>query len=143
MNDAAVPFRILPKLGDDNREFWTAGERGELRFWRCMDCGFYIHPYSPMCPRDHSKRLQTEAVSGKATVAAYTINYQPWMPGPELPFIGAIVEMVEQPALRLTTNIVNCAIDDVFVGMKVRVTFEHHPDPDGDVYIPLFEPDNS
>ena len=24
--------------------------------------------------------------------------------------------------------------------MPVRVTFEHHPDPDGDVYIPLFEP---
>jgi hypothetical protein len=22
----------------------------------------------------------------------------------------------------------------------VRVTFEHHPDPDGDVYLPLFEP---
>jgi hypothetical protein len=25
--------------------------------------------------------------------------------------------------------------------MPVRVTFEHHEDPDGDVYIPLFEPD--
>jgi hypothetical protein len=25
--------------------------------------------------------------------------------------------------------------------MPVRVTFEHHPDPDGDVWLPLFEPD--
>ena len=25
--------------------------------------------------------------------------------------------------------------------MPVRVTFERHADPDGDVYIPLFEPD--
>ena len=25
--------------------------------------------------------------------------------------------------------------------MPVRVTFEHHPDPDGDVYLPLFEPE--
>jgi hypothetical protein len=24
--------------------------------------------------------------------------------------------------------------------MPVSVTFEHHPDPDGDIYIPLFEP---
>jgi hypothetical protein len=23
----------------------------------------------------------------------------------------------------------------------VRVTFEHHADPDGDVWLPLFEPD--
>jgi uncharacterized OB-fold protein len=141
MSSTDVPFRILPRLDDGNRDFWTAGERGELRFWRCLDDGFYIHPYSPLCPRCHSKRLETQPVSGKATVVAFTINYQPWMPGPELPFAAAIVEMPEQAALRLTTNIVNCDPNDVFVGMKVRVTFEHHPDPDGDVYIPVFEPD--
>jgi hypothetical protein len=27
--------------------------------------------------------------------------------------------------------------------MPVRVVFEHHPDPDGDVWIPLFEPDGA
>jgi uncharacterized OB-fold protein len=62
------------------------------------------------------------------------------MPGPELPFVVAIVEIVEQPSVRLTTNLVNCAIDDVKIGMPVQVTFERHADPDGDVYIPLFEP---
>jgi uncharacterized OB-fold protein len=57
-----------------------------------------------------------------------------------LPYIVAIVEIVEQPSVRLTTNLVNCAPDDARIEMPVRVTFEHHPDPDGDVYIPLFEP---
>jgi uncharacterized OB-fold protein len=135
------PFRILPRLTDLNRDFWTSGARGELRFWRCQDCGFYIHPPLPMCPRCHSKKLATEAVSGRATLATYSINYQPWMPGPELPYVVAIVEMVEQVGLRLTTNLVNCPLAEIKTGMPVRVTFEKHPDPDGDIYLPLFEPE--
>jgi hypothetical protein len=135
-----VPFRILPRLGDHNREFWTGGEHGELRLWRCQDCGYYIHPPLPMCPQCHSKRLAVEAVSGRATLATYTINHQPFMPGPELPYVIAIVEIEEQPALRLMTNLVNCPHDQIRIGMPLRVTFEHHEDPDGDVYFPLFEP---
>ena len=47
---ADVPFRILPKLTDLNRGFWTGGEQGELRFLRCQDCGYYNHPPTPLCP---------------------------------------------------------------------------------------------
>jgi hypothetical protein len=54
--------------------------------------------------------------------------------------VVAIIEIVEQPSVRLTTNIVNCAPEAVRIDMPVQVTFEHHADPDGDVYIPLFEP---
>jgi uncharacterized OB-fold protein len=136
-----TPFRILPKLTDENREFWTRGGRGELCFWRCQDCGDYVHPPQPICPSCLSKDLAVEAVSGKATLASYTINHQAWMPGPELPYVVAIIEIVEQPSVRLTTNLVNCPHDEIRIGMPVRVTFEHHPDPDGDVYLPLFEPD--
>ncbi|HZR81091.1 MAG TPA: OB-fold domain-containing protein [Candidatus Binatia bacterium] len=138
-----VPFRVLPKLTDDNRDFWTAGARGELRFWRCGDCGFFIHPPQPICPRCRSKKMATEAVSGRATLASYSINHQRWMPGPEIPYVVAIVEIVEQPSLRLTTNLVSCALDAIRIGMPVRVVFEHHPDPEGDVYIPLFEPEGA
>jgi uncharacterized OB-fold protein len=137
-----VPFRILPKLNDTNREFWQGGERGELRFWRCQNCHYYIHPPQPLCPMCHSKNMAVEAVSGRAALTTYSVNHQPWMPGPELPYVVAIIEIVEQPSLRLTTNLVNYgALDDIRVGMPVRVTFEHHPDPDGDVWLPLFEPD--
>jgi len=85
--DADVPFRILPKLTDLNRGFWTGGEQGELRFLRCQDCGYYNHPPTPLCPICHSKHLASEAVSGKATLFTYAVNHQPWMPGPELPFV--------------------------------------------------------
>ncbi len=143
MTDTAVPFRILPRLDDRNRGFWTSGADGELRFLRCEDCGYYNHPPTPLCPRCHSKRQSYATVSGRATLHTFTVNHQPWMPGPELPYVIAIVEFPEQEGLRLTTNLVNCAIDEVRVGMPVRVTFEHHPDPDGDVYLPMFEPDGA
>jgi uncharacterized OB-fold protein len=141
VEETAPPFRILPKLTDRNRDFWTAGARGELRFWRCQECGFYIHPPQPICPMCHSKNMKTEAVSGRATLATFSVNHQPWMPGPELPYIVAIIEIVEQPSVRLTTNLVQCAPDDARIEMPLVVTFEHHPDPEGDIYIPLFRPD--
>jgi uncharacterized OB-fold protein len=69
-------------------------------------------------------------------VHTYTINHQAFMPGPELPYVIAIVELPEQPGLRLTTNIVGVEPEQVAVGMTVEVTFEHHDD----VWIPLFGP---
>jgi len=137
------PFRILPKLTEQNRDFWTGGERGELRFWRCQDCKYYIHPPAPICAMCHSKNMKTEAVSGRAALASFSVNYQNWMPGPDLPYIVAIVEIEEQSSVRLTTNLVNCGIDDAVIGMPVKVIFEKHEDPEGDVYLPLFEPDGS
>ena len=136
-----VPFRILPRLTDLNREFWTAGARGELRFLRCQACGYYNHPPTPICPICHSKDLAPDTVSGGATLHTYTVNHQPWMPGPELPYVIAIVDLPEQDGLRLTTNIVNCAPEDLVIGMPMRVTFEHHSDDGDEIYIPLFEPE--
>ena len=56
------------------------------------------------------------------------------MPGPELPYVVAIVEIDEDPSIRLTTNIVGCEPEDVEIGMPVRVVFEHHAADDGDVW---------
>jgi uncharacterized OB-fold protein len=135
-----LPFRILPRVNDVNRHFWTGGADGELRFLRCGDCGYYLHPPIPICPRDQSKNIAPAAVSGRATVTTFTINHQAWMPGPELPYVVAIVEIEEQPSLRLMTNIVSCAPEAVYIGMPVRVVFEHRSERDGDVWIPLFAP---
>jgi uncharacterized protein len=131
-----APFRILPRVNDENRFFWTSGEDGRLRFLRCDECGFFVHPPSPICPECLCKRLTPTAVSGRATVATFTVNHQPWIPGYDPPYVVAIIEIEEQPSVRLMTNIVGCAPDDVRIGMPVQVAFEHHDD----VWLPLFEP---
>jgi uncharacterized OB-fold protein len=48
----------------------------------------------------------------------------------------AIVELVEQPDLRLSTTLVRCAKQDVRIGMRLRLTWierDRHP-------VPVFEP---
>ncbi len=129
-------FRILPRITDANEFFWTSGADGHLRFLRCGACGYWIHPPGPICPVCHSKALAPEAVAGTAVLHTYTVNRQAWLPGFDPPYVVAIVELPEQEGLRLTTNLVNCALDDVRIGMPVRVVFEQWED----VWLPLFEP---
>ena len=133
-------FRILPRVTDANRHFWQGGERGQLVFLRCGRCGVYVHPPAPLCPVDHGKDLHPAVVSGRGTVASFTVNHQAWLPGVALPYVIALVEIEEQAGLRLQTNIVECEIDAVHIGMPVEVVFEHREDPDADVWIPLFRP---
>lgn len=67
---------------------------------------------------------------------SFTVNEQPFHPDAEPPYDIAIVVLDEQDDLRLVTNIVNCALDDIEIGMRVQVLFEDHDD----VFVPLFEP---
>ena len=138
MAKTEVPFRILPRVTDRNRFYWTAGRDGELRFQRCNACRYFIHPPGVLCPKCHSKDLGVEAVSGHGEVHTFSINHQAWMPGLEPPFVLAVVRLPEQADLRITTNIVNCAPDDVTFGMPVQVLFEAHAEDE--VWIPVFEP---
>ncbi|MGH9206219.1 MAG: Zn-ribbon domain-containing OB-fold protein [Acidimicrobiales bacterium] len=134
---AAPPFRVLPRVvPGENEYFWRSGEDGRLRFLRCKNDHYLVHPPSPRCPKCLSKDLEPWPVSGRATVLSYTINYQAWIPGFDPPYALAIVEIDEQSDVRLFTNIVNCPVEDVRIGMPVRVTFEHN----ADVWVPLFEP---
>jgi hypothetical protein len=144
MTDTPAPaLRVVPELTDRNRHFWQGGQDGHLVLLRCQDCGYFLHPPIPVCPRDQSKNLKPEPVSGRATLASYTVNHHPWLPGFDLPYVVALVEIEEQPELRLTTNLINCPFDDIRIGMPLRVVFRHLSDPAGDVWLPLFEPDGS
>ena len=126
-------FRVLPRLDDENRFFWTSGADGVLRILRCNNCQFYIHPPSPICPRCLSRDVAPQTVSGRGRVETFTINYQQWIPGSE-PYVVAWVSIDEQPSVRLSANLIDVEPDDVAVGMEVEVTFEHVED----VYLPLF-----
>jgi len=133
---ADLLFRVLPRVTASNEHFWRGGEQGRLQFVRCVPCGTWIHPPSPVCPSCYRKDLEVAAVSGLGTVLTFTLNHQPWVPAPDHPYAIAIVELDEQRGLRLMTNIVNCPAESVAIGMRVRVVFEQRDD----VWIPLFEP---
>ena len=103
---------------------------------RCQACHRYVHPPVPMCPTCHSRDVTPEAVSGKATVASFTVNHVPWVPNLPVPYVFAAVELEEQPGLRLSTEIVNIDPKAVSIGMPVQAVFEQRDE----IYLPLFEP---
>ena len=128
--------RPLPALTVDNRAFWTGGGRGELSIYRCRDCRYWVHPPVRFCPQCESRQVEPEAASGRGTVASFTVNHQKWEPDLAVPYVMALVELEEQPDVRLVANVVNCPTGSVHIGMPVQVCFEEH----GDVWVPLFEP---
>ncbi len=134
----------IPPITPENEAYWLGGADGELRIRRCQDCRLWVEGPSPLCPSCLSRELAPETTSGRGTVYTYSVtyntSYEAFGPGGlsvELPYITAIVELDDQPALRITTNLVGCQPDDVAVGMRVRAVFERS----GDLYIPLFEPE--
>lgn len=127
--------RMLPRLTDDNRPFWTGGATGELRIMRCQDCETFIHPPRPVCRNCLSENVEPETVAGTGVVDTYTVNHQKWHPAMEVPFVIARVALDDAPGVYLTTNIVGCPVEAVDIGDRVRVTFEQQDD----VYLPLFE----
>lgn len=137
---ADAPQRLLPAVTPQTEPFWTGGARGELLIVRCRTCGHRIHPPAPVCPVDLSGDVGPEPVSGLGTVHSFTINHHPWSPAAPPPYVIALVELDEQPGLRLLTNLVDVAPDDVEIGLRVRVRFE---DAGGGVFVPLFAPETA
>lgn len=131
-----MTFQPLPAVTDDTAAFWEGGALGELRIHRCQQCRVWFHPPTPVCPDCLSFEVGPQVASGQATVATFTINEQPWSPDMKVPFVLAIVELPEQPGVRLTTRLLDCAPDEVFIGMPVEVVFEAA----ADIWLPLFRP---
>ena len=131
-------IRPLPALEPRTEAFWRACHAGRLEFTHCVPCNFFIHPSRPICPRCRGRTLDTAPVSGRARLHSYTVNHQAWYPGQDVPYVIGLVELVEQPGLRLMTNVINCPIERVRIDMPLRVVFEPVSDA---VSLPLFEPE--
>jgi uncharacterized OB-fold protein len=104
--------------------YWEAAARGELVAQRCRACARYVLYPRSSCPHCGSLELTWTPVSGRATVHTFTIARRPTHPdlADRVPYAIAIVELEEGP--HLTTNLVECGIDRVRIGMPVEVVFE-------------------
>jgi uncharacterized OB-fold protein len=131
--------RPYPAVTPRNQFFWTAGAVGVLRLQQCSQCAQYIHPPKPRCPECLSDAIKIVDLSGRATVATYTINAHQWHPDFPPPYVIAIVEIEEAPYVRLTTRIVDCEPGEIAIGTRVRVVFEEQ----GPAWMPLFKPEEA
>lgn len=133
---SAAPGRPLPQVTAENEFFWTSGADGKLRLQVCQACDSLIHPPAPVCRYCRSLDVGVRAVSGKATLAGFTVNERFSLPGLPAPYVIAQVAIAEDPRVRLTTNLVDCDTDRLELGQPVEVVFEQVED----VWFPLFRP---
>ena len=129
------PPRPRVRLDSLNRPFWTGGAEGQVHHFPPHECGEFTPPPQPLCRHCGSENVGPQAGAGTGEVDTFTINYQAWAPGLEVPLVIARVRLDGVPGVYLTTNIVNCAPEEVAFDDKVRVVFDEQ---DG-LFYPLFE----
>jgi uncharacterized OB-fold protein len=132
--------RPLPLPDLQTQGFWDGCRDHELRLLRCEDCTTYVHQPAPMCHACNSTRLGWQRVAGKGEVYSWVVVHHAPTAGfqEETPYVVAWIELVEQAGLRILSNVIGCAPDEVQAGMRVRVEFR---DVTQDVSLPLFRPD--
>lgn len=120
----APAARPTPRPDPVTAPFWEGCARGELRIQACADCGARWLPGSVVCPRCWSQAVQWAPASGDGTVVSYAVYRRAYHEAfrPLLPYVVAVVELVEGP--RLVSTIVGVPPEAVRVGLAVRVEFE-------------------
>jgi len=130
---------ILPDTEDvDGAPFWAGAARGELLVQACASCGARRIPPRPMCPRCRAIEQRWEKLSGRGKVWSFVVPHPPLLPAYTdlAPFNVIVVELDEDPSLRLVGNLVASAdgelneIDpaSIQIGEPVKVVFSQIDD---------------
>ncbi|QIS08427.1 bifunctional MaoC family dehydratase N-terminal/OB-fold nucleic acid binding domain-containing protein [Nocardia arthritidis] len=113
--------RVKPLVSLDTEFFWEGTKLGELRIQRLPD-GSLRHPPIPALWLDKSETTDYLVASGRGTVFSYVVHHAPKVPGRQLPFVVALVELEE--GVRMLGELRGVDPGAVEIGLPVRVVFE-------------------
>ncbi|WP_181773322.1 bifunctional MaoC family dehydratase N-terminal/OB-fold nucleic acid binding domain-containing protein [Amycolatopsis pittospori] len=116
---AAAPV-LRPVISKDTEFFWAGLREGELRIQRWGET--LRHPPGPMPPDgDLDAKPDHVVASGRGTVYSYVVHHHPKVPGKELPFVVALVELEE--GVRVMGELLDADPDSVHIGLPVKAAF--------------------
>jgi uncharacterized OB-fold protein len=131
-----LPLRALPAPDNASRHYWQSAAEGRLVIQRCTSCG--VHQFYPraMCVSCAGETEWVEA-SGRGTLHTFTIIRQNRSPAFAAlsPYAVGIVELDE--GVRMMSNIVECDVEQLEVGMALEVLLLQAAD---DVGLPFWRP---
>jgi uncharacterized OB-fold protein len=108
----------VPAPDPDTAGYWEALNGGKLAICRCADCRTWMHPPLETC-RHCCGETRFEAVSGQGTVYSFIVVRRQSVPGFVPPYVVGVVEIVEQPGVRLT-GVIEADPTEVAIGQPVR-----------------------
>ena len=128
--------RPYPIITEDGVAFWLRAKEGVLAIQKCRACSHAQMPPWQTCRHCMSSDIEWVTASGRGTVYSFSVVHYPPYEGLEAPYAFAVIELEE--GVRMATNVINCSMDEVKIGMRVRVCFRSISDQ---VALPFFEPD--
>ena len=120
-----------PAVNPENKPYFDAAAQGKLVIKKCAACGEFHHYPRALCPYCFSDKTEWKDAKGTGTVYTYSVLRR----GAPEPYCIAYVTLDE--GVSMLTNIVDCDLDAVRIGMKVKVAFK--PTEDG-APVPMFTP---
>jgi len=131
----SAPARVLPDITPEMAPFFAAARRRELVVQRCRACGAYRFPARDICSRCLSREAAWERVAGRGVVFSFAVMHQAYHPAFQVPYAVVVVELEE--GVRMLSNVVDCPLRELAIGMPVEVVFE---ELSAEVTLPKFRP---
>jgi uncharacterized OB-fold protein len=113
----------LPAASRESLPWWQAAAEHRLVVQHCTGCGQLRHPPGPLCPACRSFESDWLELPGTGTVYTYTVVRQQFLPA-EVPYVVVAVDLDDAPGVRLISNLVDCAPEDLRIGQRVEVVWE-------------------
>ena len=120
----AKPARPLPEGDRALAPFFAAAKERRLVVQRCARCGSLRFPPRELCTSCLSTAVEWAEVSGRGEIFSFNVMHQVYHPAfaTEVPYAVVVVKLAEGP--KMTSNMVDCPVGDIRIGMPVEVVFE-------------------
>jgi uncharacterized OB-fold protein len=120
-----------PQANLETQPYWDAATEGKLLVKKCNACGeLHFYPRA-ICPFCFSDQTVWQEASGDGVIYTYSVMRR----GAPVPYAIAYVTLAEGPTMM--TNIVDCDLDAIKIGQKVKLVFKP---TDGGPPVPCFAP---
>ena len=120
-----------PAVNPENKAFFDAAASGKLILKYCSACKAFHHYPRALCPHCFSDKTEWRDAEGTGTVYTYSVLRR------GVPVAYCIAYVTLDEGVSMLTNIVDCDLDAVKIGMKVKVVFKP---TDGGPPVPMFAP---
>jgi uncharacterized OB-fold protein len=97
-------------------------QRYRLEAGQCKGCGKISFPPRSKCPKCGKSDMETTVLPDHGVVKTFTvIHTAPTQFSDEAPYAVGIIEL--ENGVKITSQIVDCPLEDVKIGQKVKVEF--------------------
>ncbi len=128
---ATEPRKIpAPQATPETQPFWEAATTGTLLVKKCASCAQVHHYPRALCPFCFSQATQWLPASGRGTIYSYSVMRR-------VPVPYAIAYVTLEEGVTMMTNIVDCDLDSIRIGQRVKVVFKP---TEGGPPVPMFTP---